>query len=321
MRTATTNAFLRERDRRAVNLGAHWSVKDFGIVGYGLLTYRHFGTFVDRYLRRSDFLGVALLFDSVVDHENWYLVMTPREPLRDEALKRCIEEACAQIFPVYQELTGQSFRPVRVEIALPRHPNEKFLGSSLHNVPVVFDAPAHRLVMRRHDRDRHIDIAEKDLIDLCRKCCQKILPAAVDRPFPLPQVRERLLLSCGEPEQVGEIADWLGLSKRSLNRHLAKLGWTHTQLVNQYRRDYAFELLRTKQFCIKEVAFMVGFDRAGCLQRAFRQWTGVSVGQWARTYCEKDVEQLQLRTSQKIFPERSAVSVLDLAKTRNPQLH
>jgi AraC-like DNA-binding protein len=264
----------------AATLGSRWSFKNFGIVGYGLLTYRQFGPFVDRWIRCIDFIGLALLFDSVVDRDEWHLMMAPREPLPDSALKLCVEEACAQVFPVYHELIGERFQPIRIETTV--GPELKFFGAPLDHVPITFSASVNRLVMRRSDRDVPIAIKDDQLLEFCRKCCRKILPNAATGEFPLPQVRDRLLLSCGRPESVGDVAAHLGMSKRSLNRYLAKVGWTYAQLVNHYRRDFAMELLRTNQLCIKEVAFMVGFDSAGSLQRAFRQWTGVSVGQWLK---------------------------------------
>jgi AraC-like DNA-binding protein len=266
----------------AAQFGSRWSFMNFGIVGYGLLTYQTFGQFVDRWLRCIEFIGLPLLFKSVVSEECWHLVMTPREPLPEGALRLCVEEACAQVFPVFRELTGKRLQPVRIEMTIGAPESNRSSHTLLSRIPVRAIAAQNSLVMRRVDREAIIAIPDDWLLEFCRKCCRKILPDAVNGRFPLRQVRERLLLSRGRPESIAASSARLGMSKRSLNRHLAQSGWSYAQLVNQYRRDCAMELLRTNQLCIKEVAFVVGFDSAGSLQRAFRGWTGQSVGRWMR---------------------------------------
>jgi AraC-like DNA-binding protein len=75
----------------------------------------------------------------------------------------------------------------------------------------------------------------------------------------------------------------LGTSCRSLQRELRVEGIGYQQLVKRYRMRHAKLLLREKRPNIKAIAYMLGFKDVGSFRRAFRGWTGKSVGAWQQT--------------------------------------
>jgi AraC-like DNA-binding protein len=81
------------------------------------------------------------------------------------------------------------------------------------------------------------------------------------------------LLSGGVPRRA-EIARQLGMSERTLQRHLAEQGQSYQALVNDVRREVAESLLSATESSLSEVAFLTGFSEQSAFQRAFKSWTG-----------------------------------------------
>jgi AraC-like DNA-binding protein len=264
----------------AVRFGSRWTFHEFGLIGYGLLSRRTFGEFTDSWINHIDFIGHPLTFRSVVDDSGWSLEMRPREPLSASALRLCVEEACASVLPIFRELTGGVLTGARLEVTDDR-PQHDAICRSLLNVSMKSRASLNRLVMRPRDRAAALRVDEAVLRAFCQRHCKSIMMDFAARDDLAGTIRDRLLLSCGRAPPISQLARQLGTSKRSLNRHLADLGWSYADLVDLYRHDYVMALLRTREVGAKDLAFMVGFDSPNSLRRSFRRWTGLSITEWS----------------------------------------
>jgi len=81
------------------------------------------------------------------------------------------------------------------------------------------------------------------------------------------------MLCDGVPRK-GQVARQLGMSERTLQRHLAEHGQSFQALVNEVRRQVAESLLTATDNSLNEVAFLTGFADQSAFQRAFKSWTG-----------------------------------------------
>jgi AraC-like DNA-binding protein len=73
-----------------------------------------------------------------------------------------------------------------------------------------------------------------------------------------------------------QVAEYLGLSARTLNRRLADKGLTFRELVQNIQQDEARNLLRNPGLSMGEIAFQTGFSEQSAFNRAFKRWTGLS---------------------------------------------
>ena len=73
---------------------------------------------------------------------------------------------------------------------------------------------------------------------------------------------------------VQEVAAMLGLSPRSLQRHLQKEDTTFKSVLGKTREQLARHYLGQTQLSVAEIAFLLGFDEPNSFFRAFRIWTG-----------------------------------------------
>jgi AraC-like DNA-binding protein len=86
---------------------------------------------------------------------------------------------------------------------------------------------------------------------------ERVRKAAADRVDPSPD----------------DIAKALGISARTLRRHLDAEGETFRGVIDRLRRDRADELL-ARGMAVKEVAFALGFSEPSAFSRAYKRWTG-----------------------------------------------
>lgn len=83
------------------------------------------------------------------------------------------------------------------------------------------------------------------------------------------------LLPTGHPT-LKLVARQLNISPRTLQRHLAKQGLTHSRLVYQMRITRACQQLSQPNVQISEIASEIGFATPSAFSHAFQSWTGAS---------------------------------------------
>ncbi len=89
------------------------------------------------------------------------------------------------------------------------------------------------------------------------------------------------ILANGE-SSVALVAQRLGMSVRTLQRKLQGEGTNFQQQLNHTRELLAKNYLYDQQLGVDEIAFLLGYQDASSLQRAFTIWTGMSVSEYRK---------------------------------------
>jgi AraC-like DNA-binding protein len=92
------------------------------------------------------------------------------------------------------------------------------------------------------------------------------------------------MLSWDSYPSIHRTADILGVSVRTLQRHLAAAGCTHESLVGQARFATAASLLEETNSKILDIALDLGYSDHAHFTRAFRRWSGHSPQEYRRAY-------------------------------------
>lgn len=77
------------------------------------------------------------------------------------------------------------------------------------------------------------------------------------------------------------VARQVGMSQRSLHRHLAREGVDYRTVLNEARCEVAAHLLRDRSTSVKRVASELGFSSSSAFHRAFKRWMGCSPSEYA----------------------------------------
>jgi AraC-like DNA-binding protein len=94
--------------------------------------------------------------------------------------------------------------------------------------------------------------------------------------------RVEQILATASPRQVSmdEVARELGISRRSLRRHLAAEGTSFAELAERSRIRAAKRMLEHRGSSIQEIAYALGFAAPAAFHRAFKRWTGMTPKQY-----------------------------------------
>jgi AraC-like DNA-binding protein len=94
------------------------------------------------------------------------------------------------------------------------------------------------------------------------------------------QVRQALSAHPDKAHKADGVAALLNISARTLHRQLKEEGASLQGLKDEVRRERAQELLNRSDKPVKQVAAAAGFRNEKSFIRAFREWTGVSPGEF-----------------------------------------
>ena len=73
---------------------------------------------------------------------------------------------------------------------------------------------------------------------------------------------------------IQDVSSTLGMSTRSLQRHLSQENTTFKDVLSRTREELATYYLGNSKMTAAEIAFLLGFDEPNSFFRAFRTWTG-----------------------------------------------
>jgi AraC-like DNA-binding protein len=172
-----------------------------------------------------------------------------------------------------------ALREVSLPFAAPAHADVYPL---LFPGPVRFGAARAGFAFDAHYLDLPLCRDERAL----RTMLQHALPLTVlqyrrDRLL-VQRVRDLLHQRGAELVTAEALAGALHVSLRTLHRHLRQEGSSVQALKDEMRQARANELLRRTRSSVKQIALALGFRNEKSFSRAFRQWHGVSPGEWRR---------------------------------------
>ena len=76
------------------------------------------------------------------------------------------------------------------------------------------------------------------------------------------------------------MAEFLGVSKRTLYRHLETEGASFQPLLDEVRYGMARELLTITELSVSEIADALAYSTHSHFTEAFRRWSGVTPSDW-----------------------------------------
>lgn len=94
-----------------------------------------------------------------------------------------------------------------------------------------------------------------------------------------------LVLERGPNLSVTEAAEHVGMSERTLRRHLqSEIGQNWREFIREIRMNRAMELLRSKRVSVTETAFRLGFASSSAFTYAFSEYVGKTPSAYAKSF-------------------------------------
>ncbi|WXL24930.1 AraC family transcriptional regulator [Ectopseudomonas mendocina] len=156
----------------------------------------------------------------------------------------------------------------------------------------VFDAKVLEAPLSAGDENLH-RLIQQHLDALDRMSVQE-LPAYVSQLL-------RNLLPNGRTT-IEQIAEYMDLSPRTLQRYLAEEGTSFQILLDETRKSMAQRYLADSTISLTHLAAMLGYSELSAFSRAFQRWYGVSPKQWrAKLFPGKSRQRLRAHLDQKFI--------------------
>ncbi|MDP6978986.1 MAG: AraC family transcriptional regulator [Myxococcota bacterium] len=261
-----------------LDFGLRGRITDFGVLGYALLSARDLRQaieFVSLYYRIFDPF-IAFEFESVPPLVHARAVesadLGPFETFAHEATLACTAA-------IASEVLDEPVAPTRLTLRYCEPPHSRRYPAVFGCRP-EFDAPHTSIEFEDKHLNAPLKFSNQEMAEICRQQCERLLHAAMGQDSLTLKIKQLLLETPGQFPKMDGIAAALGMSVRSLRRHLGIEGVTYQELLDQVRRDLALDYLQNSQLSAEQIAQLVGYGEAASFRKAFRRWTGKAPGEF-----------------------------------------
>jgi AraC-like DNA-binding protein len=254
--------------RAATALG----LESFGVIGFACMTSANIAEAFSHLARYYGVLSTASRWRRV-DEPPHVCLTFEIEPGPPVAMRAAIEHALGEIVHFAALMVGQRV-PV-LEVRLPHAaPRDQEPYRRHFRAPLAWGAPRATLVLDRAALEIPLLRADRNMLAYFAKQADALASQHASEEALSARVRRLVIeaLPAGPPAPA-PIARSLGLSARSLRRHLAGEGTSFQALVEETRLALAKQHLENPRLTVSEIAFLVGFSELSPFQRAFRRWT------------------------------------------------
>jgi AraC-like DNA-binding protein len=259
-------------------LGQRLNVSTHGILGYAVLSSANLGKALQFALKYYRVLGLAFELELVERGEDMELRAVESFPMGPQA-RFAAEGLLTSIHTIARFLLGEELQGLAVGFAhaAPAHAARY---AEVFGVAAQFEQPCHWLRLPRHYLERPMALANPATVQMCEQQCEALLASLDVQDGLLTRVRRLLLARPGDFPDLDGAASALHTSGRSLRRHLAQMGTSYQQVLDEVRKRLALQYLATTHLPLYEIAQLLGFSDPSNFRRAFRKWTGKLPGDY-----------------------------------------
>ncbi len=255
--------------------GTRYHVTTYGLWGYAVLSSPTLGAAVSMASRMLN-QTFSLTTNEVEQVGEQVIVTYHSDHLPPDVRGFIMDRDRASVITLQREILGQ---PLPYQAILMRRPEP---------APEIVDAYVSLFGVRpqfgqSHDRSmfaaalmqQPLPQADSHTAQLCEQMCKKLVDRRSQRTGVAAQVRDRLLRTPGHIPDMEEVAAEMGMTSRTLRRHLTADGASFRSLLEEVRSTLAEELMTTASLTHGEIAERLGYADVTTFIEAFRRWKGV----------------------------------------------
>ncbi len=192
-------------------------------------------------------------------------------------VSRAYAEYCLAVFVLHVRMaTGVPF-PLRLVTFSHRLPPDVHEHERIFGCPVRFEEAHNRLTLDRTTWETPTRGAQPGVLAVLIEHADLLLERLPRAPDLVERTRRAIAgrLRGGDPS-LASVARELAMSERTLQRHLADLGYTFNALADEVREATARLYLEQPDMALAEMAYLLGFADQSTFHRAFKRWTGIT---------------------------------------------
>lgn len=170
-----------------------------------------------------------------------------------------------------------------------RPPDEQLQAyrERLGDIELCFDQEANAVEVDAAVLAQPVAYADTDMLQLMSERARQQLRDQHRGHFVVLRVQQavRNRLAAGTAKLEAVAAD-LSMSRSTLQRQLSEAGVSFRSLLEEIRKDRAFELLRNPAEAVDGIAITLGYAEPAAFIHAFKRWTGHTPSSWREQACK-----------------------------------
>ncbi len=229
----------------------------------------------------NDFVKPKMVLDNDIFYVTWDLF--------DSALRlpRHISEALLFLyFFILTTLTQNKLELIEVHFEH-RQPKDIAEHQAIFQVPLKFEQPVNKIVVRSDHLNSPLFWANKELLETLEPFAEmhmrKINPEKTWSGKTMNSITQKILK--GEKINLQLIAETMGLSIRNLQNKLKEEKTTFQEIYKEVRKTIACQYLKKGGVGIVDIAFLLGFSEQSAFNHAFKRWTGTTPMEYVKMSC------------------------------------
>ncbi len=262
-----------------IECGNNCELSHYGVVGFAVQSMPTLRDAFTCWARYGLLAGFPLIGTITETETEWIYEFKPRFAMTHNARRLCVEISIAALEAVIRELSGKPATTNRIDFAFERTASDQAIAL-LGTREIHYRQETSRYFGDVRDLDRAVRSHSDEVSSLFSHKCDRHLMELTGALTMSERIEEMLALSVGRVPSIAETARQLRTGPRTIQRQLSEEGKTYLGVVRDFRLRHAKLLLGDARYNVKTVAHLLGFCDASSLRRAFREWTGQTIGGW-----------------------------------------
>lgn len=216
---------------------------------------------------------------SEITEEHFVLTFEPCKIVPELTVQQ-MEGMMGAVFQYALSIMEGDFQLYSVELQHPPTSNSS-LYHKVFKCPIIFNSRYYRLYIPKSELIKPIPLASESMRKLHLSVTQnkQLEYENLRRPEGDLHFKIYELLRISLPEKIptlDECATNFHTSASTLKRKLKKSGMCYSDIINQVRKDIAFQLLNDHQLSINDIVYRTGFTCSTNFYRSFKKWSDLT---------------------------------------------
>lgn len=275
-------SLLPQHPTLGIEAGCRYHVTTYGLWGYAVMASPTLGmgiSMASRMLNQT----FSLTTNEVEQVGDQIMVTYHSEHLPPDVRQFIMDRDRAAVVTLQREILG---RPLPYRAILMRRPEPSpevaEAYTALFGVRPLFKQAQDRSLFAAALMHEPLPQADPHTAALCEQMCKRLVDARNTRTGVAAQVRDRLMRTPGRIPDMELISTEMGMTSRTLRRHLTAEGASFRALLEEVRSTLAEELMARATLTHSEIAERLGYADVTTFIEAFRRWRGVAPSEFRR---------------------------------------
>lgn len=254
-----------------------FTLEDHEVFGFLAISCETLGAAYERTAMYRALYSVGARWELQLESDATRLLWYPWPgDLADPGYRAAMDFAVADMANAIRRLGRESPTPTIVRL-VHRAPASSAGFAAHYGVEPAFESPLYELVYPQNLPAQRISTFNSRLRDYFDAECKQLVATIGGSTRLVDQVRKQLIAAMdGGDTTIETVAKRLGMSSRSLQRHLADENARYNDVLADVRAEFAKRYLSRGTVSASEVAYLIGFTEPPAFFKAFKRWTGMT---------------------------------------------